>query len=204
MRAHRSTLAGSLLIVLASISGCGAHVPPPPPVGLEGTLPRVAILPLETLSTKGDASDRMTRVIAGVLGETRQCQTVQSGDVDEVFMALRIRDANGVTRARVREVAERLGARWLLAGTILEYGSVRSPDGEVPAAGLTLRLLDGRDGRTVWSAMRVMTGEDHETMFGLGRVRSLDQLSERLARTLFAGFRLPAEHDTLPDVGARR
>lgn len=189
---------------LAVLTGCGAHVPAPPPVGLASGLPRVAILPLENLTPRGDASDRLTRVLAGVLGETRQCQPVQPGDVDQVFMELRIRDVNGVTRERVPEVAQRLDARWLLAGTILEYGEVRSSEGAVPTVGITLRLLDGRNGRTAWSAMRVMTGEDHETLFGLGRVRSVDLLSEKLVRQLLGGFKLPADGDTLMARGAKR
>ena len=183
------------------LSGCAASVPPPPPVGMSSTLPRVALLPLENLSTRPDAGDRLSRVFVGVLGETRTCQPVQIADVEQVFTELRIRDANGVTRERVPEVAAKLDARWLLAGTILEYGTVRTPDGEVPSVGVSLRLLDGRDGRTAWSAIRVRTGEDKETLFGFGRVRSLDQLSERLARELLAGFQLPAPGDTLVKTG---
>jgi hypothetical protein len=51
--------------------------------------------------------------------------------------------------------------------------------------------------------MRVRTGEDRETLFGIGRVRSLDQLSERLARELFKGFRLPAPGTTPAAEGSR-
>lgn len=200
----RARMLATVLVLIGLSAGCGAHVPPPPPVGLASALPRVALLPLENLSARNDASDRLSRVFVGVLGETRVCQTVQPGDVDQVFMELRIRDANGVTRERVPDVARRLDAQWLLAGTILEYGSVRTADGEVPSVGITLRLLDARDGRTAWSAMRVITGDDHEGLFGMGRVRSLDQLSERLARTMLAGFRLPTAQDSSATAGARR
>lgn len=200
----RARVLASVLVLAGLLVGCGAHVPPPPPVGLASGLPRVALLPLENLSTRNDAGDRLSRVFVGVLGETRVCHTVQPGDVDQVFMELRIRDANGVTRERVPEVARRLDAQWLLAGTILEYGSVRTADGEVPSVGVTLRLLDARDGRTAWSAMRVITGDDHEGLFGMGRVRSLDQLSERLARTLLADFRLPSPRDSTSTAGVRR
>ena len=199
----RSRAAWLVPVLALSLVGCGAHVPPPPPVGSLNGLPRVALLPLENLTAQGDASDRMSAVVLGVLGETRTCQTVQGGDVDQVFMALRIRDANGVTRDRVHEVASRLDAQWLLAGTILEYGTMRTVDGEIPTVGITLRLLDARDGHTAWSAMRVIAGDDHEGVFGLGRVRNLDQLSERLAREMFRGFRLPSPTDTLT-AGAHR
>ncbi|MFM7231749.1 MAG: hypothetical protein ACKO3S_07175 [bacterium] len=192
MRARAWVLVGALVALAAN--GCGgAHVPPPPPVGATSALPRVALLPLENLSARGDASDRIARVLVGVLGETRTCQPVPPGDVDAVFMELRIRDANGVTRDRVAEVASRLDAQWLMAGSVLEYGAVRTPEGEYPSVGVSLRLLDARDGRTAWSAMRVITGQDRESVFGMGRVRNLDQLTERLARELLAGFRLPTE-----------
>lgn len=190
-------------LLAAVLTGCAASVPPPPPVGLSSTLPRVALLPLENLSARPDASDRLSRVVTGVLGETGSCQPVQPADIEQVFTELRIRDMNGVTRERVPDIARRLDAQWLMAGTILEYGLTRTADGEVPSVGLTLRLIDGRDGRTAWSAMRVRTGEDHETLFGFGRVRSLDQLTERLAREMLAGFRLPAPSDSIANPGGK-
>lgn len=206
-RSGARTAAASLGVMLmwsALLTGCAGSMPPPPAVGLSSTLPRVALLPLENLSARADASDRLSRVITGVLGETGSCQPVQPADVEQVFTDLRIRDVNGVTRSLVPEVAGRLDARWLMAGTILEYGQMKTSDGEVPSIGLTLRLIDGRNGRTAWSAMRVRTGEDHETLFGFGRVRSLDQLTERLAREMLAGFRLPAPGDTLASPGGNR
>lgn len=100
-----------VLVAVLLLAGCAASVPPPPAVGVSSTLPRVALLPLENLTTRGDATDRMSRVLTGVLGETGSCQAVQPGDVELVFTQLRIRDANGVTRDRVAEVAERLDAQ---------------------------------------------------------------------------------------------
>ncbi len=206
MRARTNRPPALLALLTAAVlsGGCAGTLPPPPAVGVSSTLPRVALLPLENLTARTDASDRMSRVLTGVLGETGTCQAVPPGDIEQVLTTLRIRDANGVTRDRVREVAGQLDAEWLMAGSILEYGSIRSPEGDVPSVGLTLRLIDGRNGRTAWSAMRVRTGEDHEKIFGFGRVRSLDQLTERLAREILAGFRLPAPGDTLPNPGGKR
>lgn len=196
--------AATLGLGLVLVAGCAASLPAPPAVDVAGARPRVALLPFENLTSRPDAADRLSRVFAGVLGETGACQPVEPGDIEQVFAELRIRDVNGLTRESVPQVAKRLDAEWLLAGTILEYGAQRTPEGEVPSVGVTLRLLDGRDGRTAWSAMRVRTGEDRESLFGIGRVRSLDQLSERLARELFAGFRLPGPGDTLARNGGRR
>ena len=195
---------GVMMLCGSLLTGCAGSMPRPPAVGLSSTLPRIALLPLENLSARADASDRLSRIITGVLGETGVCQPVQPADVEQAFTELRIRDVNGVTRTVVPDLASRLDASWLMAGTILEYGQVKSAEGEVPSVGLTLRLIDGRNGRTAWSAMRVRTGEDHETLFGFGRVRSLDQLTERLAREMLAGFRLPAPGDSSANPGGRR
>ena len=176
---------------------------PPPPVGATLALPRVALLPLENLSARPDATEHVSRVALGALAETGTCQAVSPSDVEQAFTEFRIRDMNGVTREIVPKLAARLDARWLLAGTILEYGSLRTPDGDVPTVGISLRLIDGLDGHTAWSAMRVRTGEDRETLFGLGRVRSIDQLTERLARELLVGFRLPAPGDTTWKTGGK-
>jgi TolB-like protein len=191
--------------VAVALWGCAASaLPPPPAVGAAARLPRVALIPLENLSGRSEATDRLSRVFLGALGETGQCQTIEPGDVEAVFTVLRIRDATGLTRDRVPEVAAKLDARYLLAGTILEYGMTRSPDGDVPTVGVSLRLIDGRDARVVWTAMRVRAGDDRETLFGWGRVRSLDQLGERIAREVFDGFRLPVEGDTAATGGGGR
>jgi hypothetical protein len=188
----------ALVLALAlAFTGCAASRPAPPAVDVAGARPRVALLPFENLSPRPDAGDRLSRVFAGVLGETGACQPVEPGDIEQVFAELRIRDVNGITRESIPRVAQRLDAEWLLAGTILEYGAQRTPEGDVPSVGVALRLLDGRNGRTAWTATRVRTGEDRESLFGIGRVRSLDQLAEQLARELFAGFRLPDRADTL-------
>jgi len=97
-----------------------------------------------------------------------------------------------LTSAQAVGIASRLRARWLVTGSILEYGTVRTPDGEMPSVGITLRMLDGRDARVVWSAMKVAGGQDRETVFGWGREASLDRLAERTAREMFKGFALPA------------
>lgn len=200
-----AALARTLVLVTTSalLVGCGATVPAPPPVGATSQAPRVAVLPLENLSARPDASEHLSRVVAGVLGETGACQVSPPGDVEVVFTDLRIRDLNGVTRENMPLLGQRLTADWLLAGSILEYGTVRSAEGEVPVVGLSLRLYEARTGRTAWTAMRVHTGEDREKLFGFGRVNSLDQLSERLARELFKGFRLPAPTATPVPEGGR-
>lgn len=55
------------------------------------------------------------------------------------------------------ETARSLGATHLLIGTVHEYRYKTDLDGD-PAVGLTLRLVDAQDGRTIWQGSSAKVG----------------------------------------------
>ncbi len=172
-------------------AGC-AHVPPPtasPPPG-------AAFLPLEDLSGKAAGGDRLSEVVFTALAASHRCRLVEPGEVQSAMDEARIRSSGVLTRDQTRQLAERLRVRWILTGSALEYGSVRTPDGEVPAVGIALRLIDGPNGAIAWADQRYRTGEDHETIFGWGRITSLDRLAQETAAELAAALRFPGPADT--------
>jgi TolB-like protein len=188
---------GALLCVaLLAAAGCAAHSPPP--AANTSGLPRVtvAMLPLENLSGRPENGDRISRMVWTTLGENGRYQVLDPGQVDAVLVELRVRSAAAMTREQVGEISKRLGAPWILAGTVLECGAVRTPDGDVPSFSLALRLLDGGSGRVVWTGMRAHSGEDHETVFGWGRETDLDRLAQFTARELVAAIQVPAASDS--------
>ena len=107
-------------------------------------------------------------------------------------------------REQIQKVARRTGATWLLAGSIVECGNVRTPDGDVPTLALALRVIDGHSGRVRWTDQRTRSGEDRETIFGWGRVTNLERLAQATARDLVGAIRLPAEADSLAPGGNTR
>jgi TolB-like protein len=184
--------------------GCAAHAPRPAAVAAPAAgLPRVAFLPLENLSGRGEAEDRLTRIFYSALAQTGTCEVVETGDVEAAYRDMRIRTTGMLTSQQAVRLGERLRARYLLTGSILEYAMVRTPDGEVPAVGVALRMLEADSARVVWTAMRVRTGEDRETIFGWGRELSQEKLAERLAREMFEKFQLPAGVDSTTGSGGR-
>ena len=182
---------------IALVAGCAGTAPPPRALGPDRAPPRVALLPFENLSGRNDAGERLSRAFLGELGARGTIETGAPGDGEAAMAEYRIRSTGLMTTDQVPPLASRLGARWLLSGTVLEYAAVRTPDGEVPSVGVTLRLLDGLDGRVVWSALKVRTGEDRETVFGWGREVSIDRLAARLAADMLKGFQPPADPDTV-------
>lgn len=193
--------AGAGLAAALLVAGCAATAPPPRVTA--GPPPRVALMPLENLAGRPEPEDLLTRVFLVALGEDGAYEVVEPGDLEAVLSDLRIRTTSMLTREQATAIAARVRADYLMLGTILEYGAARTPEGEVPSVGVSLRALSGRTGRVVWTGMKVRTGEDRETVFGWGRERSRERLAESTARELVRGFRLPAGVDSLPAGGGR-
>jgi hypothetical protein len=101
-----------------------------------------------------------------------------------------------LSREQIESLAVQLGTRWLLTGSALEFGHVRTPDGEVPAVGIALRLIDGHSGRVRWADQRYRNGDDRESVFGWGLESDADRLAQTMLTDLVRGLRIPADDDT--------
>lgn len=187
--------AAALLALLASLTACAGRTPPPRVLAEAPKIP-AAMLGIENLSGQSEITDRLQRMVWTVFGSDGRFQVVEPGQVENSMTELRIRSSSSLTKDQVTQCAKGLGVRWLLAGDVLECGTVHTPDGEVPTFALALRLIDGNDGRVRWTDMLARSGEDHETVFGWGRETNLDQLMEKTARALVARVRIPADPDS--------
>lgn len=191
-------VAAAFLVAGCATGGAGAR-----PADLAGRT-GVAMLPLENLTGKSENGERYSRLLWATLGKNARYRVVDVGEVDAAIGELRIRNAGSLTREQVQKVATRLKVRWIVAGTLLECGSIHTPDGDVPSFGMTLRVLDGKSGDVVWADLRARTGEDRETIFGWGRESSLDRLAETTARELVAHMQFPATPDSAASTEVTR
>lgn len=191
-------LAGLGLVLLA---GCAAG--PPSPELLAGR-PRLALLPLENLTAQAEAADVLSRIVLMNLGRTHRCQMVEPGDVDAVLDILGIRYTGSVSKDQLKELGEKIGTDYLMVGSVLESGKVRTAYSEVPSVGLALRVLDVATGQVVWANMKFRDGADGETLFGWGRQTNDQKLADQLVRDMLKDFRLPAPARSLSDQGVPR
>jgi TolB-like protein len=183
--------------LLAAALGCAAHKPPPAAaVPVAGPPQKLAVLPLEDLSGQSGAADRMTRVLFTVLAQTGAYEVVEPGTVDMALSDARVRSTGMLSREQIQMLSAALETRWLLTGSALEFGHVRTPDGEVPSVGIALRLIDGRDGRVRWADQRYRNGDDRETVFGWGHESDADRLAQRTMTELVQALRIPAGSDS--------
>jgi TolB-like protein len=199
--------AGLVLVAVAlcALPAACAHAPRPLPMpGPGASLPRVAVVPLENLSTLAEAGDRLTRLIFTGLVRTGRCEVVEAGDVDRAMEDLRIRPVGTLTREELGGLRDSLHVDYVLAGSVLEAGTLHTPDGDVPALAVALKLLDARTGRVIWAQMKARSGEDRETIFGWGRVLDREAVATELTTDLFEDFHLPAATDTAAVKGTGR
>jgi TolB-like protein len=185
-----------VVLALAVTAGCAARAPQVRPLAAESRLP-LAMLPLENLTGRAENGERFSRLVWATVGRTGRYDLVDAGEVEAALAELRIRSSGSLSREQVARAAERLGVRWILAGSLLECGSIHSPDGDVPSFGLTLRLFDGRTGRVVWADMSARTGQDRETVFGWGREDYLERLADATTSELIERMRIPTTTDSL-------
>jgi hypothetical protein len=85
---------------------------------------------------------------------------------------------------------------------VIESGVSRTPEGDVPAVAVVLRLIEVASGRVEWADLRVRTGDDRERVFGWGRELNRDRLASALATDILQSFRIPAPPPAAPGAAA--
>lgn len=191
-----------LVLVLATVAACAGRAPTPRVLAEGARLP-AAMLPIENLSSRSELTDRLQRMVWTAFGSDGRFEVVDPGQVENAMTELRIRSSASLSKDQITRFASGLGVRWLVAGDVLECGTVHTPDGDVPSFALALRLIDGTTGRVRWTDMLARSGEDRETVFGWGRETSIEKLMDRTARELIARIRVPSAADSL-GVGTHR
>jgi TolB-like protein len=191
VRRSPSALARSgVCLVLAAVVGCAGSGRPREHAGAVPTdHPRIALLPFDNLSGREEQERRFTHTFLATLVKTGACEVVDLGRVEAVMESQRLRSAGALTPDQMTAVGESLDVRYLMLGSILEAGTVRTQEGDAPTVGASLRLVEVASGRIVWADVHVRTGDDRETIFGWGRERSAERLLTRLAEEMLQDFR---------------
>ena len=151
--------------------------------------PRAALVPFENLAGREDQGALFSKVFFAQLVASRAFEMVEPGRVEEALDSLGIRPGGSLTPAQIQALGAAVHAPWVLLGSVLESGRIQSGGVDLPAVGATLRLVEADSGRVAWAGVHFRSGEDHETLFGWGRVTSPERLVSLLAEDLLADFR---------------
>lgn len=142
---------------------------------------RVALLPFENLSGREKAAEKLTDYFLTSMARRGQFETVEFGQMYDVLRQHRIRSAALLTDEQIDSLATSLDVDYILVGSALEYNEYDNNFlGRVPQVSFNCRLIDCSDKKTVWVASSNGRGDRGELIFGIGVVRSADNLARKM------------------------
>jgi len=182
-------MAGLLALSLAVSAGCGSH--PAYYRGDVASVPfgsRVAVLPLVNLSKEVNAPDVVMNALVVELLAVNRFDVVDPGLVDEVIRRERIRLTDRLPLEMLQALGTALAVDYVFVGTVSEYQIVRDAQENIPTVSIALRMVSCSTGNIVWAATHSKRGDDSESMFRLGRVDTLEELTTLTAREMTRTF----------------
>ena len=86
------------------------------------------------------------------------------------------------TLEQLQIIADRVGAQYLITGTVLEAREDRGVNGTVdPFLTLEIRICDGRSGHTLWTAFHRRQGSYYTEVMHFGKIDTVTGLSRQMA-----------------------
>lgn len=175
-------LALIIICLMAGTMACGPKVSTSLSVGEiipKGS--RIAVLPFENLSGRENASEKITEYFVLALRAVPDLDITEFGQTYEQMRRNRVRSATYITAAQIDSLSAGLGAGYLVTGSVLEFGEIDNQYlGKVPQVSINARLIDCRTRKTVWSGVANARGDEGEIVFGMGAVRSREELARQV------------------------
>ncbi len=175
---HIAIAAGILVILSLSTFGCSGK----PQYYSAGkatleTPTTLAILPLVNLTRYDQAQDIVMNSLVVELLKRGTFEVMDPGLVDTVVLKKRLRLTDRLSLKALQTLGAELAVKYVLVGAVNEFNIVNSHVGTLPTVSISLRMIHCADGKVVWAATHTKRGDDAETVFGFGRVATLEKLT---------------------------
>jgi hypothetical protein len=177
--------AGFLLLLMLFISGCATKELPflqrLRPLPADEHICRVAVLPFTSESDYPQSAALVYKVLTAELTMLGNYIVTQEGDVDKLYLQLRIVPGQPPTREQLQILATRLDAQLLITGQVLEMrenkGAAKSVN---PVLAMRLDILDGQTADVLWSVYHRRQGLDYQEVMHFGTINSVAGLCKQV------------------------
>jgi polysaccharide biosynthesis protein PelC len=123
-----------------------------------GAIQTVAVLPFQNLSRETTASDRVRDVFINGLLSTGAVYVLPVGEVARGVARAEVQTPTAPSPEEVVKLAAVVKAQAVIAGVVREYGEVRSGSSASAVISISVQMLEGQTGKTVWTATSTRGG----------------------------------------------
>lgn len=172
--AIKAIVASIAIITLQAASGCASsgtsggsiYVHPNADFSIYG---RVAVLPLDNLTTDRFAGERVREILVVELSAQGQFELVETGEVNRVLRVQNITNVYELGPEGIAALGQTLGVQAIFLGSVMDFRERRIGTITAPEVAVSLRLIDVASGTAIWSATDARAGVGTWTrLFGVG------------------------------------
>lgn len=144
---------------------------------------RIAVLPFDNFSGKERIGQKLTEYFQTLMVGEPKFQTIEQGAVNGSLRRHRIRSSGMITREQIDTLVQELQVQYILTGSVLEFRELENSFlGNIPQISFNARLIDCATHQPVWVAVSNKSGDKTELLFGIGAVRSPDELMRKMVQ----------------------
>ena len=148
----------------------------------------VAVLPFANLTPTQSAAERVRDVFATVLQATGGVYVLPPGEVAKGIARVNPASATSPSAEEVMSFAKAVNADAVITGIVLEYGEARSGSATANYISISVKMMEAKTGKIVWSAASTRGGVGaSQRLFGGGgepmnevTARAVDDLIDQL------------------------
>lgn len=161
----------------------------------------VAVLPFLNQTPRRGAGEAVSLEFVRHLVATRRFHVLEPGVVREYLLRARIMIPGGASLETTRLMLGAMSVDLVLSGAVIDFDDGSGTQG--PTIRFNATVLDGGSGAVVWHSSSYNRGDDGVFAFGLGRVRTSEELSCRMVGDVVRGVLTGRSTDAPPpeDVG---
>lgn len=161
----------------------------------EYKIKRVAVFPFYNRSNTMNAGEIVTKAFIGEFYDSGKFEIEFPGNVKKFIVGERIIIRKGIGADHIKLIGKRLNVDAVIIGCVKKYESEgKKKNARIPVISVDVRMIHTDSCSILWIGQNYSRGDDYETIFGIGRIKSLSALSRRLVNELI---------DTIPRSGIR-
>lgn len=142
----------------------------------------IAILPFVNFSGETRGEEVMMPLIQSRVAGS-DLIVVDSSQLRQTLRKHRIRSSGAINTSDASIIADELGIDFILLGSIDVF-----IENNIPEAGFSARCLDVKNMKIFWAVSEAAGGNDFTGLLGIGQIREIDKLAEKLIEGAFKNF----------------